>query len=181
MAESLEHQRLADDLVDLLAMAGFAVMRRDVVGYRRPALIRGCRPDVVAWHLGRPDRVLGEARIGRDLFSARSLEQYVAFSSAPLPMRAALRAHLVLAVPGDHGLLAWRALALAGADSSRVTVAARLPQRWLITSRPRGGVESWPRFAVAIPSQSCSCDAASTPGAFAGGGCTAAISPDDQI
>jgi Holliday junction resolvase len=51
MAESLEHQRLAEDLADLLSMAGFAVVRRDAAGCRRPALIRGCRPDLVAWHL----------------------------------------------------------------------------------------------------------------------------------
>jgi hypothetical protein len=180
MAESLEHHRLAEDLANLLAMAGFAVVRRDAAGWRRPALIHGCRPDLVAWHLVRPDRVLGEAKLGPDLFTARSLEQYVAFSSAPLPVRSALRAHLVLAVPDDHALLAWRALSLAGADSSRVTVAARSPQRWLITSRPLAGVASWPRFAVATPSPSCSCAAPFTRRASAGGDFTAAISPADQ-
>lgn len=63
-ADSLEHQLLAEDLADLLSMAGFAVVRRDAADCRRPALIRGCRPDLVAWHLIRPDHVVGEAKLG---------------------------------------------------------------------------------------------------------------------
>src|SRR3954471_7022081 len=180
MPETLQHRSLVEDLAGLLGIAGFAVVGRDGAGHRRPALIHGCRPDLVAWHLVRPDRIVGEAKIGSDLFTPRSLNQYAAFSSAPLPVRPALRAHLVLAVPGDHALLAWRALALAGDDGSRVTVAARLPQRWLITSRPLAGAASWPRFAVATPSLSYSCAAPFMPRACADGGYTDAICPGDR-
>jgi hypothetical protein len=146
---STAHDRLVVDLAALLGLAGFVVTRGEMPGYRRARAIHGRRPDLVAAGLHRAERVIGEAKTPDDIFSPRSLDQYAAFAGVPVPGKS-MSAHLVLAVPGYHALRAWRALALAGVDGRRVTVAAKLPGRWWITYQPQGGVATWPLFGVAI-------------------------------
>jgi hypothetical protein len=151
MAESATHRQLVDDLAELLQAVGFAVLHRDSAGHRRPWTISGYRPDLFGKHVLRRERVVAEAKVGRDLFTDHSLTQFEKFSGAMLPVSPARFAHLVVAVPSGQLADAWRALGATGIANRRVTVAARERHRWLITSRPLDGAGSWPGFAVATP------------------------------
>src|ERR1700761_7032284 len=108
MAESVAHQELVEDLAALLQAVGFVVLHRDSVGHRRRWSISGYRPDLFGKHVLRRERVVAEAKVGRDLYTQHSLAQFEKFSGALLPVSPTRFAHLIVAVPFGQLADAWR-------------------------------------------------------------------------
>jgi hypothetical protein len=144
--ESAQHAGLVMGLRDVVEAAGFVVTALDQAGWRQPPSLRGYRPDLIARHLGVRNWIIGEAKIGPDLYEQRSLEQLWAFSHVLVATSQPVYARFVLAVPGPWIGRAWRALAQANARFGNTAVIGDAIGRWSITWHPPPAAESWPGF-----------------------------------
>src|SRR2546425_221369 len=70
MGLTVSHRQLVAGLADLLESVGYGVIEIESGGSRRPRLIEGYRPDLIADRLTVRARVIGEAKTGADLESA---------------------------------------------------------------------------------------------------------------
>jgi hypothetical protein len=137
------HARLVVDLADLLEAAGFGITKMDGLGYRLPPTYQGHRPDLVAEQLGIRAPIIGEAKLGPDLRSARSLNQLRAFSRVLVPTSPVTYAGLVVVVPGPWVAEAWLALRTANAQLAKTLVVGKWISEWEITFPARAGAVSW--------------------------------------
>jgi hypothetical protein len=144
--ESAQHAGLVLGLRDLVEAAGFAVTALDQAGWRQPPSLRGHRPDLIARHLGVRNWIIGEAKLGPDLFVQRSLEQFWAFSHVLVAATPPTYARFILTVPALWTSAAWRALGKASARLGNTAVIGEATGQWSITWHPPPAAESWPGF-----------------------------------
>lgn len=168
MAESKTHAGLVDGLAILLGRIGLAVTARDRPGYARPREFSGHRPDLIAEHLGIRIRVLGEAKVGPEIFERHSLRQLAAFRHAMVPGPEPMGAKLILAVPHSFLGTARQAARIVGV-SGRTFVVGKIEDSWQITYPEKAEAESWPKFGPPILDPSSLCAEDFMPGGFGGG------------
>jgi hypothetical protein len=171
--ESETHADLVDSLAALLGRAGLAVTARDRPGFTRPREFSGHRPDLIAEHLGVRIRVLGEAKIGPEIFRRHSLRQLAAFRHAMVPGPEPMGARLILAVPYCFLGSARNAARLVGV-SGRTFVVGKTTDSWQITYPETAEVGSWPAFELPILDPSSLCAEDFMPREFADGDVTCA-------
>jgi hypothetical protein len=164
------HVRLVVDLAELLEAAGFGITKMDGLGYPLPPTYQGHRPDLVAEQLGIRAPIIGEAKLGPDLRSARSLKQFWAFSRVLVPTSPVTYAGLVVAVPGPWVAEAWLALEQANAQRAKTLIVGKWDSGWAITFPPKAGAASWRAYGpeIRVPNWP-SGEAFSPPASEAGG------------
>lgn len=166
--ESALHAGLVDALAELLEGVGLAVTARDRPGYARPRGFSGHRPDLIAEHLGVRVRVLGEAKVGPDIFHRHSLRQLAAFRHAMVPGPEPTSAKLVLAVPLSFLGRARHAARIVGV-SGRTFILGKSENSWRITYPERAEVGLWPTSGPRILGPSSLCAEDFMPSEFGGG------------
>lgn len=127
MPESDLHRGLVLSLFSVIANGHGEVTHAVSTGtLDDPPKIGRHEPDVLATGFGGTP-VIGEAKVGADLFEEHSLEQFDDFTHHEAEGEAAA---LVLMVPKGFAADAWSALEQAGADIERASVhELNLPQR----------------------------------------------------
>jgi hypothetical protein len=141
--ESVTHAALVDELAILLTEIHLAVTAQDRPGCRQPRSFSGYRPDLIAEHLGVRTRVIGEAKIGPELMSRRSVRQLVAFGQALVPGPKPVGAVLILAVPTPYMSQARQVARLVGV-SGRTFVFGRVEKdSWQITHPETVTATAW--------------------------------------
>ena len=149
-SSAMSHRQILAGLADLLESVGYGVTEIESRGCRRPRLIEGHRPDLVADRLPLRARVIGEVKTGADLETGHSHSQFRAFSRVMLPTIPVTYAGFILAVPLAALSDAWAALRSSGARLAKVTVIGQAGELWLITFLRRPEAGSWQESGLAI-------------------------------